>query len=97
MTQSADLLADKIREHVKKVTALVADRQPEEIPDHASFADDLDIDSLGAMEILVDVEKKYGILIPDEELSAIKTVDDAVAATQRCLQRKGEPAAGAGT
>jgi acyl carrier protein len=97
VTQPAKLSAEEIRQQVKKVTAMVADRQPDEIPNHASFADDLAIDSLGAMEILVDLEKKYGIVIPEEEFSAIKTIDDAVAATQRCLQRRSEQAAGAGT
>jgi acyl carrier protein len=90
VTQPAKLSAEEIRQQVKKVTAMVADRQPDEIPNHASFADDLAIDSLGAMEILVDLEKKYGIVIPEEEFSAIKTIDDA---TQRCLQRRSEQAA----
>lgn len=76
---------------------MVAERQPEDIPNQASFVDDLAIDSLGAMEILVDLEKKYGIVIPEEEFSAIKTIDDAVAATQRCLERRGQQAAGSGT
>jgi acyl carrier protein len=43
-----------------------------------SFADDLDIDSLSMVEIAMAVEDKFGAKIPDDELSNLKTVGDAV-------------------
>lgn len=43
-----------------------------------SFTEDLDIDSLSMMTILVNVEEKTGVAIPDEEMGNLNTVADAV-------------------
>lgn len=43
-----------------------------------SFQEDLDIDSLSMMTILVNVEEKTGVAIPDEEMGNLNTVADAV-------------------
>jgi len=43
-----------------------------------SFADDLDIDSISMMTIVVNAEEQFGIKIPDDKVSELKTVDDAV-------------------
>jgi len=43
-----------------------------------SFADDLDIDSISMMTIVVNAEEQFGVKIPDDKVSELKTVDDAV-------------------
>ncbi|MCI9888880.1 acyl carrier protein [Micrococcales bacterium 31B] len=43
-----------------------------------SFSDDLDIDSLSMMTIVVQAEEKFDVKIPDEEVSNLQTVGDAV-------------------
>jgi acyl carrier protein len=43
-----------------------------------SFADDLDIDSISMMTIVVNAEEEFGVKIPDDKVSELKTVDDAV-------------------
>lgn len=43
-----------------------------------SFADDLDIDSISMMTIVVNAEDEFGVKIPDDMVSELKTVDDAV-------------------
>ena len=43
-----------------------------------SFADDLDIDSISMMTIVVNAEEEFGVKIPDEKVSELVTVDDAV-------------------
>ena len=44
-----------------------------------SFVDDLDIDSLSMMTIVVNAQDTFGVEIPDEAVSDLKTVGDAVA------------------
>lgn len=46
----------------------------EEVTDDANLADDLDLDSLAAMEIAVLLEKKYRIKINDEEIKGLTTL-----------------------
>ncbi|MFA5479352.1 MAG: acyl carrier protein [Candidatus Muiribacteriota bacterium] len=44
----------------------------------ASFIDDLGADSLDIVEIMMALEEKYDIEIPDEDAEKIKSVGDAV-------------------
>jgi acyl carrier protein len=46
-------------------------------PDN-SLSDDLGMDSLGAVELINAVEDEYQIAVTEEEMQAIKTVNDAV-------------------
>jgi acyl carrier protein len=43
-----------------------------------SFIDDLDIDSLSMMTIVVNAQDKFNVEIPDEAVTELKTVSDAV-------------------
>lgn len=70
---------------IKRLIAQVTEREPEEIPDQASLKDELGVDSLMAMEVMVAVDKKFHIDIPEEEFNAIANVDEAVAAVRRHL------------
>ena len=75
--------AEEIRREVRRLVAEITERTPEEISDTALFVDDLGIDSLMAIEMLVAVDKKYRIQIPEEEFGKIKNVNDAVEIVQR--------------
>ena len=77
--------ADEIRREVRRLVAEITERGPEEVSDTALFVEDLGIDSLMAIEILVAVDKKYRIQIPEEEFGKIKNVNDAVDVVQRCI------------
>ena len=43
----------------------------------ASFADDLDADSLDLVELVMALEEEFGVSVPEEELEGIKTVGQA--------------------
>ena len=77
--------ADEIRREVRRLVAEITERTPEEVSDTALFMEDLGIDSLMAIEMLVAVDKKYRIQIPEEEFGKIKNVNDAVEIVERHL------------
>jgi len=78
-----NVTAEQIRDEVKRLIAEVTEREPEEITDTALFAEELGVDSLMAMEVMVAVDKKYKINIPEDEFAKIKNVDDTVEVVQR--------------
>ncbi|OLT23749.1 acyl carrier protein [Pseudonocardia sp. CNS-139] len=47
-------------------------------PDH-SFVDDLDVDSLTMVEVLVDLEDRFGVKIEEDDARSLRTVGDMVA------------------
>ncbi len=44
----------------------------------ASFADDLEADSLDLVELIMSIEEQFGVEIPDEDAEKITTVGDAM-------------------
>jgi acyl carrier protein len=79
----ANITAAQIRAEVKRLIAEVTEREPEEISDTALFAEELGVDSLMAMEVMVAVDKKYKINIPEDEFAKIRNVNDTVEVVQR--------------
>jgi acyl carrier protein len=53
--------------------------KPEQITPETSFINDLGADSLDIVELVMELEDKFEIQIPDEEAEKIQTVGDAVA------------------
>lgn len=67
-------ILDGLAELVTEETGLpAADVQPDK-----SFTDDLDIDSLSMMTIIVNAQDKFDVEIPDDAVTELKTVQDAV-------------------
>ena len=49
-----------------------------EITLESSFENDLGADSLDAVELVMALEEKFGVEIPDEDAAYLRTVQDAV-------------------
>lgn len=71
-------MADTVLEDLAAILNEVADVNPADVTPEKSFVDDLDVDSLSMVEVAMAVEEKFGATIPDEKLSELKTVGDAV-------------------
>ncbi|MCK4353276.1 acyl carrier protein [candidate division WOR-3 bacterium] len=63
---------------VKRITIKYIKVPEERVTPEASFTDDLGADSLNLIEIIMDIEKDFGIDIPDEDGERFKTVGDVV-------------------
>ena len=67
------ILAD-LAEILDEVAGVASD----DVSPEKSFVDDLDVDSLSMVEVAMAVEEKFHAKIPDDKLSELKTVGDAV-------------------
>ena len=79
---------NEIEARVKKIVVEQLGVKEEEVTVDASFVDDLEIDSLMALEIVAAIEKKYRIQIPEENLQRVKTLNDTVALAQEYIRSK---------
>ncbi len=77
-----------VREEVKRLIAELTERDPGEITDTAMFVDDLGVDSLMAIEVMVALDKRYKIDIPEAEFNQIKNVNDSVTVVMKHISGK---------
>ncbi len=71
-----------------KLTDLLVDElgiERDAIDTDARFEEDLDVDSLGVVELLMALEDNFGVKIPDEEAEQITTVGEAVELVEKKL------------
>ena len=59
------------------------------ITESSRLVADLGVDSLGVMEIVAELEDKFGLTIPDEALREVDTIGDVVKAVELRLGRDG--------
>jgi acyl carrier protein len=72
------LTVDEVLAGIKEIVVEVAGIDANIIAMDKKFTDDLDVDSLSMVEVVVAAEEKFGIKIPDEEVTKMATVGDAV-------------------
>lgn len=70
-------MTDNIEE-VKRLVSDITDVPVEKLAPDADFFKDLNIDSLKAIEIVAAFEKRYRIVIPDNEIPNIRTIRNIV-------------------
>lgn len=89
----ATYTGDQIRAEIKRLVANVTEREPDEISDTAHYMDELGVDSLMAMEVMIAVDKKFRIDIPEEEFNKATNVDESVAMVEKWLAARDAAAA----
>lgn len=69
----------------EKVKAIIAEElniKPEKITMEANLVEDLEADSLDAVEIIVRIEEEFNLQVDDNAAENVKTVGDLV----RCIE-----------
>jgi acyl carrier protein len=72
------LTVEEVLAGIKEIVVEVAGIDANIIAMDKKFTDDLDVDSLSMVEVVVAAEEKFGVKIPDEEVTKMATVGDAV-------------------
>ena len=72
-------------EELVKIIAEIKDIPEEQITMKSSFEEDLEADSLDIVEMLMMLEDKFKIQIPEEAAEELKTVGDAVKYVEELL------------
>lgn len=63
----------------------VLEREPDEIRLGLHFQDDLEIDSLGFFELMLELEESFDIDIDEEHAEAVRTTDEGLALVRSYL------------
>jgi len=81
-------IAEKVKEIIVSQLAL----NPEEVTENASLMDDLGADSLDLVTFVMELEKEFGIEIPDEDSKDISTVGEAIKYIEEKMKQKEQEA-----
>jgi len=68
----------EIEEKMKRIICEQLDVSEGYVVPEASFADDLDADSLDQAELIMAIEEEFDVPIPDEDAEKIITVQNAI-------------------
>ena len=81
-------MPENIEKEIVTIISDVSGFDADEIRPDANFYNDLEIDSIKAIEITVAIEKKFKISVRDEDVPNITTVRQAVELVHQLLNQK---------
>lgn len=67
-----------IRQAIHESVHRIAGISKADIQDSSTFRENLGLDSLSALEVIVDIEYAFKIRVPPERLEGVKTVADTI-------------------
>ena len=70
-------MSDELFERFRKTAAESLSKPADAITREASFADDLDADSLDLVELVMGLEEEFHVKVEEEELEGVDTVGQA--------------------
>ncbi len=76
-------MSNNFEEEVKKIIADITEVPVEKLTLDADFFKDLGIDSLKAIEIVAAFEKKYRIIIPENDIPNIRNLKQVLKYTEK--------------
>ena len=65
-------------DEVKEILVAQLDINEDKVEAESSLSDDLDMDSLDAIDLAMTIEEQYSVEVPEEALENFKTVEDVV-------------------
>jgi acyl carrier protein len=69
---------EEVHEQVREILVERLDIDESDVTEEASLRDDLKADSLDLVELIMDLEERFGVKISDDEAQSIGTVGEAV-------------------
>lgn len=69
---------NEIEKKAIEVLAEILHKEKGDIRPESNLVDELEMDSFAAIELLFELEDRYGLEIPDEEVENFKTVKDII-------------------
>jgi acyl carrier protein len=82
-------VSENIEKSIIEIVADIAGVDASEIKSETNFAQDLEVDSIKAIEITVAIEKKFKVSVRDEDVPNIMTLRQAVELVTKLVEQKG--------
>lgn len=77
-----------LRQEIIEIVSTITEKKPEEILPDAHLVKDIGADSMNALEILAAIEKKYRIVVPEDKLPEMTTLNKIIGLVEISLKKK---------
>ncbi len=81
-------MVQNVEKEIISIISDVSGFDEDEIGPEKNFFEDLEVDSIKAIEITVAIEKKFKVSVRDEDVPKITTVKEAVELVNKLLNQK---------
>lgn len=81
--------SESLRDELRTILQKYAPNREQPIDEKTELVAHLGLDSLAVMEVVADVEDKFGLTIDDDDLRALLTMGDVAAAIEQRLGAEG--------
>ena len=78
---------NEVFDHLRKTLVELFDVDPDSITPEARLYEDLDIDSIDAVDMVVELKRFTGRRINPDDFKAVRTIQDVLDAVDRLMQR----------
>jgi len=82
------VIPQDLEKQIQDIVAKVIEIEPQTIGPDADFINDLGVDSLKAIEITGAIEKAFKVVVPEEKIRDIRTLNQAISLTKQLLEAK---------
>ena len=79
------MTSQELEKRMKELVAKTIGISPEKLSLDADFARDLDVDSMKAIEITGAIEKTFKIIVPEDQIRQIRTLNQAITLSKTLL------------
>ena len=77
---------EEIKSKIKDIIVEQNSVNAPEVTDNADFEGDLGMDSIDNLELLMEIEREFGITIPDDEAEKVSCLSDYVELVEKYLK-----------
>lgn len=85
----SELSRDEISRSIREILAEMLGLDPDEIRPTDHLADDLDLDSMDAVDMVVDLKLRTGVKLVESDIKSVETIQDVVDVTCSKIQPSG--------
>ena len=84
----SDPMEERVFQKVRDILSEKKGVSPDAIGMDSSF-EELELDSLDAVELIADLEDAFGVNVPNTDLQKVRTIRDAVEGLSKAMAEKG--------
>jgi len=77
----------EIKKEIKKLVSEITEIPEGGLKDDARFTEDLGVDSMMALEIVASIEKKYKLVIPEEKIPTVRSLQNVYDLLEELMEK----------